>query len=185
MIQKNLKQHEMNKQAVLQMQQQQEEEEDEWGDVERRGGYRPTSYYEHDEGEDLGGMRPQSFEQARPLHSPPQAHHAGASLFESPYDPPAAGAATTHYDPAAPYDPHNHGYQDPAAQYDPHNHGYLQQQHGQYAVQPEQSPFDDIHRQPSPEPPYQTTPTPPQQQFTPMPMPDPSHYSAQPHAERF
>ncbi|KAI9258111.1 hypothetical protein BDA99DRAFT_539123 [Phascolomyces articulosus] len=182
-IQKNLRQHESNKQAVLQMQQQQEMDDDDMFDEHvgagRHGdGYRPAGYYE-DEGEDLGGMRPQSFEQARPLQeaTPPpqhmQQHHQQhrpepeQSPFDSPYDPPAN-------------DPHrmSYGYaqqpQQQQQQYDPHPGGV--------AVVPEQSPFDDFYRHPSPDPAAAyggPSPSPPQHHQAPggpMVMPDHTQY---------
>ncbi|KAI8136663.1 hypothetical protein BJV82DRAFT_638648 [Fennellomyces sp. T-0311] len=170
LIQKNLKQHESNKQATLQMQQQQQQQEsddDMYGEpAGRHGGYRPAGYYEDEEGEDLGGMRPQSFEQARPLHdaTPPMHYQQPAppqpqqSPFDSPYDPPAA-------------DPHrmSYGYAQPQPPYDPHGG-------------PEQSPFDDFYHAPDPHgAPYGRSPSPTQhhraQSPVPMAMPDPTQYN--------
>lgn len=149
----------MNKQAVLQMQQQEQhhEEEDLYDEGPRGGYHQPTGYYEDEEGEDLGGMRPQSFEQARPLHSgTPPGHHA--SPFESPFDSP--------YDP-----PYEHQPAEPKRV----SYGYQEPIQAQYAM-PQNTPYDF-----SPEPTYaaqqqhaaQHTPTPPPQSFTPMPMPEP------------
>ncbi|KAI8367550.1 uncharacterized protein BYT42DRAFT_477020, partial [Radiomyces spectabilis] len=81
LIQKNLRTHEMNKQAALGMA----------NDVEN-GQYQTAhpGYYEEDDAH--VNVRPQSLDQARPLNnvSPPPMHEA--SPFESPYDPPVQPA---------------------------------------------------------------------------------------------
>lgn len=178
----------MNKQAVLQMQQQQQQESDDemYGDTGRHGGYRASGYYEDVEGEDLGGMRPQSFEQARPLQDPippPAATHQ--SPFDSPYDPPENKRMSYGYQqyehPPQPYDP----YPDPIQQHQPQPYDpYPVDQH-QQPYNLHQSPFDDQYGRHSPEPPMNhTPPAPPMPQgsFTPAPMamPDPTQYNHNP-----
>ncbi|KAI7853007.1 hypothetical protein BDC45DRAFT_606911 [Circinella umbellata] len=186
MIQKNLRQHESNKQAVLQMQQQQEMEDGDdmynepIGAGGRNSGYRSAGYYEDEEGEDLGRMRPQSFEQARPLQetTPPphlmqqQQPHREQSPFESPYDPPTDSHRVS-YGYAQ---PPQHAQQVQQPQYDPHPGGA--------AIVQEQSPFDDMYRHPSPDPAqaYNPSPSPPQHHVAgtspaPMAMPDHTQYS--------
>ncbi|CDS03024.1 hypothetical protein LRAMOSA00426 [Lichtheimia ramosa] len=186
LIQKNLRQHEMNKQAVLQMQQQQESDDEMYGDTGRHGGYRASGYYEDVEGEDLGGMRPQSFEQARPLQDPippPAATHQ--SPFDSPYDPPENKRMSYGYQqyehPPQPYDPYPDAIQQHQPQpYDPYPVDQHQQPYNLH-----QSPFDDQYGRHSPEPPMNhTPPAPPMPQgsFTPAPMamPDPTQYNHNP-----
>lgn len=101
LIQQNIKENKQNRLSVLEEQQQQQ-----------GGGspYKAPGYY-GDEEDDIGGMRPQSFEQARPLHTvtPPPHHvpqqHYETSPFEDPsyYQPPAPHSGT--FDHQTPYDP--------------------------------------------------------------------------------
>ncbi|KAI8089973.1 uncharacterized protein BX664DRAFT_334348 [Halteromyces radiatus] len=104
-IQQNIKETKQNRLSVLEQQQQQE--------VGGNSTYRTPGYY-GDEEDDIGGMRPQSFEQARPLHTatpPPPLHHQvppqhyESSPFEDPayYQPPQHHPNT--YDHQVPYDP--------------------------------------------------------------------------------
>ena len=128
----------------------------------RKGDY--AGYYEEDE---MGGdMRPQSFEQSRPLHQspPPPAHHNNPSPYGSPY-----GQHQEKHDSYGASQP-----QQQPQQYDP----YPDQPYS--AAHP--SPFDDYYAHHSPEPPVAqqpyTVPSPPQQHggsFTPVPMPMPDH----------
>lgn len=166
-IQQNIKEHEANKQAVLQMQQRDMNQEDMYDEPVvpgRKGDYAATGYYEEDD------MRPQSFEQSRPLHQspPPPAAHHNPSPYGSPFD--------QHQEK---HDSYGGAHQQ---QYDP----YPEQPYNNHAAA-HPSPFDDYYAHHSPEPPVAqqpyTVPSPPQQHnagsFTPvpMPMPDHTHYS--------
>ncbi|KAG0179948.1 hypothetical protein DFQ29_001456 [Apophysomyces sp. BC1021] len=151
-VRNNMKEHEMNKQLALNMQQ----EED-----ARQYQSAHKSYYNEEES-DLGGGRPQSFEQARPLHAPvPPVHHA--SPFESPYDPPVGAEQ-----------PHNSYYHTSPTPIHPmpEQTDYAYQEYRQHT--PEQA---HIVQQP-----YQS---PPPVSYTPMPMPEPSVYAQQQQAHHF
>ncbi|KAI8064353.1 hypothetical protein BC940DRAFT_306042 [Gongronella butleri] len=112
-VQQNIKQNRQDRMEALEAQ----ELDDQPGNDYHR------QKYEMDE-DDIGGMRPQSFEQARPLQSPafdsyqqqhqqhqppPPQHHQQyeASPFDDPayYQPPAPEPSA----PYAPYDPHQGG----------------------------------------------------------------------------
>ncbi|KAF7723484.1 hypothetical protein EC973_001995 [Apophysomyces ossiformis] len=152
-VRNNLREHEMNKQMALNMQQ--EEEARQYQSAHK-------DYYREEES-DLGGGRPQSFEQARPLQAPvPPAHHA--SPFESPYDPPVGAEQpqqSYYHAPSAPPQPM------------PEQTDYAYQEYHQRT--PEQAHM--IQQQP-----YQNTPP---VSYTPMPMPEPSAYAQQQQAHHF
>ncbi|CAO3590527.1 unnamed protein product [Absidia cylindrospora] len=105
-IQQNIKENKQNRLSALEQQQPQHGGDDD----PFKGGY-----YNDDE-DDIGGMRPQSFEQARPLHTatPPPHHpsphqlppqHYESSPFEDPayYQPPRPHSGG--FDNQVPYDP--------------------------------------------------------------------------------
>ncbi|KAI8341287.1 hypothetical protein BC941DRAFT_416420 [Chlamydoabsidia padenii] len=99
LIQQNIKETKQNRLSVLEEQQHHQQE----------SPFKNPSYY-GDEEDDIGGMRPQSFEQARPLHTvtpPPHnipQQHYESSPFEDPsyYQPPPHSGTFDHQQP---YDP--------------------------------------------------------------------------------
>ncbi|CAO3609991.1 unnamed protein product [Cunninghamella echinulata] len=82
------------------------------------GDYHQPHHYDDDIHEDdIGAVRPQSFEQARPLHdaSPHQQHHQqydanAASPFEDPFYRPPPQNQSTNFDYQNPYDPPTGGF---------------------------------------------------------------------------
>ncbi|KAI9322410.1 hypothetical protein BX666DRAFT_1894567 [Dichotomocladium elegans] len=91
LIQKNIREHEANKNAVLMQQQEQRDLDDELyaEEIGHHGSYRSSGYYEDDGEEGLGVIRPKSSDQARPFRDP--IHFAATvhsqSPFDSPHDP--------------------------------------------------------------------------------------------------
>ncbi|CAO3596821.1 unnamed protein product [Absidia cylindrospora] len=103
LIQENIKESKQNRLSAIEQQQ---------------SDYKGHDGYGDEEDGSMGGMRPQSFEQARPLHSVtppqhhhptpsplPQQHHYEASPFEDPsyYQPPPPPSGTFNHQ--IPYDP--------------------------------------------------------------------------------
>ncbi|ORX57025.1 hypothetical protein DM01DRAFT_1382402 [Hesseltinella vesiculosa] len=129
-IQQNLKQSRHDRLQALESQAQQEQD-----DFDDNAYHRPKYEMEED---DIGGMRPQSFEQARPLQTPPLQpphHQQGQPAYDPHYQQPAHEGSPfedpAYYHPPAPqpsapydpYDPHQQGLNSGFSMPDPARYG--------------------------------------------------------------